>query len=223
MRVFGRTLVLGFMLTVCAPTGAAAETIAINPDDPCSLLPTLNCTSMELFDALSTTARWDGTFADEGDNIFLFSFSLEEATRLLVTTDSWAAQNFDPTLGLFYADGSIVTLSDDTLARFFDIDPNGEFTGALNFDDHIDVELAGGEYLLALVFGSLHESLATGFDCASGCGLDGASAFGFDATLVNQTVPEPGTLALMVGGAAAGLVHRRRTRKRQDHSSSVSR
>ena len=221
MRVFGRALILGIMVYLCAPTSAAAAPITVGSGGSCGSGLTLNCGLFELFAPSSTEARWDGVFGDEGSDLFLFSFSFDEATRLSVTTDSWASQNFDPTLGLFNADGSILTLADGTAARFFDIDLFG------NLDDHIDVELAQGNYLLALVFGSLHESLQTGFDCESGCGLDGSPAFGFSASVspVNDPapVPEPGTLTLMAGGAIAGLLQRHRTRKRQLHSSSVSR
>jgi PEP-CTERM motif-containing protein len=220
MRVFGRALVLGFLFMVCAPRGAAAAPIAVGDGASCGLGLTLNCGSFDLFGPSSTQARWDGVFGDQGSDMFLFAFSFDEATRLSVTTDSWDP-NVDPTLGLFHKDGSIVTLADGTQARFFDIDIFG------NFDDHIDVELAQGDYLLALVFGSLRESLQAGFDCDAGCGLDGGPAFGFDASVspVNQPapVPEPGTLTLMAGGAIAGLLQRRRTKKRQAHSSSVSR
>ena len=226
MRLFGRALVLGFMVIVCAPTGAAAAPITVGDGGLCGTELTLNCGLFELFAPSSTEARWDGVFGDQGSDIFLFSFSFDEATRLSVTTDSWASQSFDPTLGLFHADGSIVTFADDTPARFFDIDPFGVVQ--LNLDDHIDVELAQGDYLLALVFGNLHDSLQAEFDCASGCTLDGTPTFGFNSSVspVNEPapVPEPGTLTLMAGGAIAGLLQRRhRTQKRQPHSSSVSR
>lgn len=213
MRVFGRALVLGAMLVACLPTGAAAAPIVVGDGTACGFGLGSNCGLFDLFDASSTTARQDGTFGDLGDDIFLFSFHLDEATRLTVTTDSWTP-NFDPTLGLFRNTGSIVTLADNTAARFFDIDPFGVVQ--LNLNDHIDLELAQGDYLLALVFGNLHDSLQDGFDCGAGCSLDGALAFGFDASVspVNQPVPEPGTLTLMAGGAIAGLLHRRHLKKR---------
>ena len=106
--------------------------------------------------------------------------------------------------------------------------------------DNIPVILAPGAYLLALIGPSNFfnsdplnnlESLAFGFSqdflttpCAAGepgC----AFSVAFNATPVDggpDPIPEPGTLTLMAGGAIAGLIHRRRSKKRT-RSESVSR
>jgi hypothetical protein len=80
-------------------------------------------------------------------------------------------------------------------------------------------------YLLALVTGFAYESLETPFD---GGDLSRGSTFSFTLNAAPDVegpapVPEPGTLTLMAGGALAGLLQRRRIRKRQGCSSSVSR
>ncbi len=209
MRVSGRALVLGFLAVVLAPAAASAAPILVGrPAGACgALVPdtTLNCSAFAL-DPFAADPTWEGAFEDPSD-VALFSFTFDEASRLSVTTSSWAAGNFDPTLGLFHGDGSILELPDSTPARFFDIDIFA------NFDDHIDLELGPGSYLLALAVGNLRESLLAGFDCESGCDFAGGAAFSFEASAstLNGTapVPEPATLTLVAGGALAGWLRRR--------------
>jgi hypothetical protein len=146
-------------------------------------------------------------------------------------------------LGLFNSDGTFVTFEDpanggaETEARFFDIDP------VADHNDTFTLTLEGGDYLLALIVGStlididgslftvgvnnFHESLLSGFDCddAELCGSFGllGQDFAFNMEVPDGApVPEPGTLTLMAGGAIAGLIQRRRSKKR-NQSESVSR
>src|SRR5687767_1365840 len=198
MRVSGRAFVLGLLAIALAPAAASAAPILLrSPAGSCGgVVPdtTLNCSVFAL-DPFSADSAWEGTFEDPSD-VALFSFTFDEASRLTVTTSSWAdGTNFDPTLGLFHGDGTILELPDGTTARFFDIDI---FT---NYDDHLDLELGAGSYLLALVVGNLRESLLAGFECASDCEFGGGAAFSFEASasLVDDgtgtaPIPEPATL-----------------------------
>jgi hypothetical protein len=222
MRASGRALVLGF-LALAPAAASAAPIIPGSPAGSCgALVPdtTLNCSVFAL-DPFSADPAWEGTFEDPSD-VALFSFTFAEAARLTVTTSSYAAGNFDPTLGLFHGDGTILELPDSTPARFFDIDV---FAG--NWDDHIDLELGPGSYLLALALGNLRESLLAGFDCDFGCDFAGGPAFSFEASASTvdgngpAPVPEPATLTLVAGGALAGWLQRRRVKRRQN--SAVSR
>src|SRR5687768_2643677 len=124
MRVSGRAFVLGLLAIALAPAAASAAPILLrSPAGSCgALVPdtTLNCSVFAL-DPFSADSAWEGTFEDPSD-VALFSFTFDEAARLTVSTSSWAAGNFDPTLGLFHGDGSVLVLPDSTEARQFDID-----------------------------------------------------------------------------------------------------
>jgi hypothetical protein len=193
---------------------AASPVVAGSSGTDCTFLGTGTLANCSLFalDPFSPDPLREGSF-DTAADVALFAFSFAEASRLSVTTSSYAAGNFDPTLGLFRSDGAILELPDSTPARFFDIDIFG------NFDDHIDLTLGPGSYLMALVVGNLRDSLLGGFECDTGCDFMGGAAFRFDASAEpvggnTDPVPEPATVTLVAGGAIAGWLQRRRARAR---------
>jgi len=216
MRTSRRAVVLGFLVAVCAPGAAVASPVlGGSSGTACTFLGAGTLANCSLFalDPFSPDPLREGTFDTPGD-VALFSFTFDETSRLSVTTSSYAAGNFDPTLGLFHSDGLIVELPDSTPARFFDIDIFA------NFDDHIDLTLGPGSYLLALAIGNLRESLLGGFECETGCDFMGGAEFRFEASATpvdgnTEPVPEPATVTLVAGGAVAGWLQRRRARSRK--------
>jgi hypothetical protein len=226
MGVFGRALVLGFLVVVCAPRGLSATPLVngtgglscgdlapITPDERCGLF------SISSGDELTV----DFSLYED---VALFQFHLDGDTILSVTTDPFWEDLSGPYFGIYDSD----TLD---LATYLDPDGSGAFLPALfsSLDptdpNSAPVILGEGDYVLALVgpFNLLHESLATGFDAdgfdATECASD-ASGCTFALAFNAQPVPEPGTLTLMAGGAIAGLIQRRRSKKR-NRSESVSR
>jgi hypothetical protein len=225
MGVFERALVLGLLLAVCAPRSAAAAPIVDGLEGPtCGSLVGETSLACGLFDLDPFDARnVDGSLGSASD-LALFEFVFTEETRLTITTASYVLNNFDPTLGLYQRTGEILSVPDPSspgalmFARFFDVSLETQ-----NYDDHIDVTLGPGSYLMALYGNELGESLLSPLLCddpALGCTFDRGSTFSFavSANLVADgepaPVPEPGTLTLMAGGAIAGLIQRRRTKKR---------
>jgi hypothetical protein len=195
--------------------------------DVLSQIGTPECSLFALAD-FSAPLSFSGEFATLGD-MALFSFTFDVETRLQIETTSFgfgrlpAFQSFDPTLALYRSDGSIMRVPDPAgsgeliLANQFDINVDSG-----NLDDRIDVVLADGSYLLALVAGFAYESLLTEFDCGS-CDLTRGTGFALDfRAAAPAPIPEPGTLTLMAGGALAGLIQRRRA-KRRARASSISR
>lgn len=236
MRVFGRALLLGFLVAVFAPAGATAAPFLLDSSgltdngDPCAgvvdSIGTPECSWFAIND-LSRPLSFTGGFNTTGD-MALFSFTLTGDTRLQIETTSFRdpVNSFDPTLALYHPDGSIMTVPDPAgsgqpiTANQFDISLDLGI-----YDDRIDLVLGQGNYLLALVTGFAYESLQTPID---GGDLSLGSAFSFTFNAAPEDggpapVPEPGTLTLMAGGAIAGLLQRRRSRKRHTHSSAVSR
>ena len=236
MRVFGRALVLGFLSALFTSTGATAAPFLLEssglPDSGAtctSVLSSIGTSECSWFaiDDPSAPLSFSGGFNTAGD-MALFSFTFTQDTRLQIETTSFRAplNSFDPTLALYHPDGSIMLVPDP--AGSGELITANQFDISLDlgiYDDRIDLVLGQGTYLLALVTGFAYESLQTPFD---GGDLSRGSvfSFAFDAAPEGGApapVPEPGTLTMVAGGAIAGLLQRRRTRKRQDHSSSVSR
>ena len=243
MRLFGRALILGLTVVVCVPGAASAAPILADGTTgaSCDGLVATSTTTCGLFEL--SFSEMGGTF-DFDNDVALFQLIVPEGTLLsfsATTTSYEGGTNFDPSLALFYSSGQIVTFADPGGSEAMFPAKGTDIDGA-DFNDQLAVTLTGGEYLLALykypngatidqITGL--DSLLAGFECdrltpdsLTACdGAPGGNAFAFTATLdgVPAPVPEPGTLTLMAGGAIAGLVRRRRTRKRQIHSSSVSR
>jgi hypothetical protein len=221
MRTSRRAVVLGFLVAVCAPGAVSASPIiGATAGSSCGALSA--ATSCGRFDLDPFTPRIvDGQFESAGD-VALFEFEFDVETILTVTTTSYAAGNFDPTLGLFERGGDILSVPDPAnggalgFARFFDVDLFGGL-----YDDHIDVTLGPGSYIMALAAGELGESLLSPFFCETGgCDFNGGNAFSFSvsATPVDgntEPVPEPATVTLVAGGALAGWLQRRRARSRR--------
>jgi hypothetical protein len=220
MRLFGRGLILAAFLCASAPSVAGAAPIGLGSGGCAGLVASAECRLLDIDPA--TFAGLEGSFQTFGD-IALFAFTFLEDTRLIATTSSYAAGSFDPTFGLFHGTGNILEFDGPgglTPARFFDISLD---TG--DYDDRIDLVLAAGSYIMALIafpndFSGLPGSLQAGFACddLSLCpeGAPGLFAFDFAATPVEeptQSVPEPSTLAL-VGSAAIVAMLRRRREKR---------
>ena len=223
MRTSRRAIVLGFLVAVCAPGAASASPIiGATAGSSCgTLVGASTVGSCGGFDLDPFSPRIvDGQF-ESGADVALFEFEFDVETILTVTTTSYAAGNFDPTLGLFERGGDILSVPDPAnggalgFARFFDVDLFGGL-----YDDHIEVTLGPGAYILALAAGELGESLLAPFVCDSGCDFNGGSSFSFSvgATLVDgntEPVPEPATVTLVAGGAIAGWLQRRRGRSRK--------
>jgi hypothetical protein len=147
------------------------------------------------------------------------------------TTSYGNGTNFDPSLALFYGDGQhlgeIVTFTDPDGAPFA---AKGTDIDGTNFDDHLALALGPGSYLLALYkfpngatidLATGLDSLLAGFECdlTTSCnGAAGGNTFAFSVSTDDggaAPVPEPGTLTLIAGGALAGLIQRRRLKKRK--------
>jgi len=214
MRASRRAIVLGFVLAVCAPGAASASPMlggSGGSDCTFGLVTLANC-SLFALDPFSPDPLREGTFDTAGD-LAIFSFHFDEASRLSVSTSSYADGSFDPQLGLFRADGTLLELADGTAARFFDNNLD-----AFDYDDHIDLELGQGSYFMALAVAGLRDSLFAGSDCDSLCDFPGI-AFSFEVSADpvggnTDPVPEPATVTLVAGGALAGWLPRRRARTR---------
>ena len=105
MRVFGRVLILAGLVGVVTPAVGYAAPIGLG-DAACQFVASTECRQTTITNPLVLT-EFGGAFDTFGD-IALFKFELEDAAQLSVTTTSYAGGSFDPTLGLFRADGSIV-------------------------------------------------------------------------------------------------------------------
>ena len=221
MRVFTRGLILGALFCASAPSVASAAPIGLGSGGCGVLVASADCRLLSI-DA-ATFAGLEGSLQTFSD-VALFAFTFLEETRLTATTSSYAAGSFDPTFGLFHGDGSILEFVGPdglTPARFFDISLDlGQY------DDHIDLVLAAGSYVMALIaypndFSGLPGSLQDGFACGDPtlCPADAPGGFAFDFTATpvddgpSQRVPEPNTLALLGSAALAALVRRRREKR----------
>jgi hypothetical protein len=228
------------MVALCAPAGAAASPLLDQIGaSGCTLVADPTLCTITVIDSFADMEVTGELVPDNG--VALFAFELTDPTTFSVFTTS-ATSGFDPALGLFHGDdsdplhplGNVVTYSNaegEFRAISYDIDTNTNFDAQL-----LDLTLDAGVYLLALVqypnefkndVGSLEESLQAGFTCDDplvGCAFTGGTyTFTIDVDDgVPAPVPEPGTLTLMAGGALAGLIRRRRSKKR-NRSESVSR
>jgi hypothetical protein len=167
---------------------------------------------------------FSGVFGTDTD-VALILFSLTDASRIDVSTTSFADGGFDPLLSLFSFSDPTNLSSGILLADNDDSDPdNGVFDARLRSSSDVDVSrfdiLAAGLYGITVT-----EALnySTGFTFGEGFSFDGNAPFvceaacGFGGTLTITPVeqpapgPEPGTLALMASGVG-WLAARRRTR-----------
>jgi PEP-CTERM motif len=247
MRVSGRALVLAGFVAFCVPAGATAAPIVTGID------PVGTCLDLGLVGATTTACsvfNVDPYSQDplsvqlsSSQDVVLLSFELVSDTLFSVLTTPFTSSSDGPTIGLFYStspEPGNTPLSVVTFAN-----PDGSVETAIgpiispldpNAPDPNPRLVTQGSYLLALIhptnfLGGTPESLLAPFTLDAGgtlCTEDPTGcAFSVSFTLPEDggpaPVPEPGTLTLMAGGAIAGLLQRRRTRKRQAHSSSVSR
>lgn len=241
MRVVGRALILGFLVSICAPVATFAATLSLGDGALCGdrvASTTQNCSfygTLDPFgpDPLTITGGFD--FDNE---VALFELFFDTSTQFSVTATSTGDGIFDPAIGLFYAEGpsrgEAVTYLDPVQGELRAISYDVNLFD--NFDAQLDLTLEGRYYLALIKYsnefnGAPVESLLAGFNCDNPevpCDFDPglrdySITMSAEADGAPAPVPEPGTLTLMAGGAIAGLLQRRRTRKRQDRSSSVSR
>lgn len=237
MRVCLRTTVLGAFISALSPIPAQAAAIVPGmTGTACAILfpgASSSCSVFNIDDPFAAP-NVSGEFELDND-VALFRFSLSGQTTFSAFTSSYAIGGFDPTIGLFDVNGTIVQYADPEgsaafyPARGVDID---QFSG--NYDDMLPMLLLGpGTYYLALMeypnffksdlngLDSLLEGFASD-DFAGACSQDGLRTCSFSlavtAHAVDTTpVPEPGTLPLLVlGSAAAGFFRRRRAREVAD-------
>ena len=215
MRVFARVLILGGLLSALAPAPASAAPILLPSGDSGGSCQTVlgvansNC-SLFSFDPLAGSNVSDLMFASNKD-VALFQFFLGFDATFAVDT---SLTGLDTWLGLFRADTK-------EMYSYFDpvVDAELQAFGSKSLEG---VLLDGGRsYYLAVLlnpngFSGTPTSLLEGFACDGidvdgGC-LNGGGRFSLGLAAQPQPVPEPGTLALVGGGAIAALV-RRRSRK----------
>jgi PEP-CTERM motif len=250
MRVFGRALVLGFMVIGCAPSGVSAAPIVAgltpNPDGCGNRVDvTTNC-SLFGGEAIASGDPFTIDFNTAGD-VALFEFTFSTDTYFSVTTDPFWTDLTGPFFGVFNPlslDSNGVPLPDSLKAVTFAVpgDPDASIPALQDVlatpdpasPDFTPLLFTQGSYLFALIGPSnfFHDSLAAGFDLdsellnspcepgAAGCRF--TVAFNTTPVETPAPVPEPGTLTLMAGGAIAGLIQRRRLKKR-NRAESVSR
>jgi len=248
MRVFGRVLVFAGLVAVCVPAGAAAAPIVVGIDpvgtclDQALVGPTTTACSVFNVDPYSQDPL--SVQLSSSEDVVLLAFNLISDTLFSVLTTPFTSSSDGPTIGLFHSTSP--TTGDTALSVVTFSNSDGSIETAIgpvispldpNAADPNPRMVAAGSYLLALIhptnfFGGSPESLLEPFTLDSGgtpCADDPTGcAFSVSFTLPEDgggpaPVPEPGTLTLMAGGAIAGLVQRRRTRKRQALSSTVSR
>ena len=216
MRVFAQVLILGGLLSALAPAPVSAAPILLpSGDSGGSCLNVLgvansNC-SLFSFDPLADSNVFDLTFASNKD-VALFQFFLGFDATFAVDT---SLTGLDTWLGLFRADTK-------EMYSYFDpvVDAELQAFGSKSLEG---VLLDGGtSYYLAVLlnpngFSGTPSSLLEGFACDGAIEIDnpclsGGGEFSLSLDAQPQPVPEPGTLALVGGGAIAALV-RRRSRK----------
>ena len=235
MRVLGRALVLGLLVVVCAPRSAAGAPFRLlgegDPDigSECgTALAPFDSDKCRLFSLESLSAELEVGFSSWGD-VALFEFTLSTDTPFSVTTQPiWTDPLGGPFVGVYHH----ATAAEHALALYSFTASDGAEYFALNeilsppdpLSPDIPLILPMGSYYFALSGpeNNLREVLGTGFDldgderlCEEGmpgCSFSVTFHAGSDGN--PAPVPEPGTLTLMAGGAIAGLLHRRRTRKR---------
>ena len=186
--------------------------------------------AVSAFAAQAAEFTFTGQLAHDTD-IVRIEFAVDAPSAVRLWTDSWQdGLNFDPTLAVFTAGGSLIAAGDDTP------EPADLLPGQGGYDSRIDLEpLAAGRYLLTLTASG---NDALGPTLSNGFSLDGSAPIaiadwnqpsydldkndqkngfwrvhvaGVDGA-VAPPVPEPGTLALMLAGliGMAATISRRR-------------
>jgi len=221
MRVFGRALVMGFVVAVCAPSAvAAAPLVNLDPvlgDCPGGVV----APSCQLFRLEQLTSDPLAITLENLEDVLLVEFGLASDSFFSVTTTPFNTTELQgPVLGVFDPEsGSVLTRVDPELGEIRAV---GE---AISPSDGSAPTffLEQGTYLLALLsptnlFGGVPiESIFAAFSndaFPAPCSAEEGCAFSlsFNVTPVDEVapVPEPGTLTLVGGGAVAALLRRRR-------------
>ncbi len=233
MRVLGRGLVLGGLLSALATAPANATPILSSSSDSGAVCDDVlgvansNCRLFSL-GALTGAATFNLELASDRD-VALFEFFIDADATFAAETSS---TGLFPLLGLF---------SDDATKTIYSYtDPNNGELQAFGFERLDGVLLdgvqAGTSYYLAVLlypngFTGIPTSLMAPFACdgENRDGLDsegnvlcpgagGSFSLRFSATSTDggpQPVPEPATFTLVAGGALAALVRRRSTKRNQ--------
>ena len=235
MGVFARGLILTGLLCAFAPGAAHATPLLVQSSSDvevkeCGLIVAndANCQLFSLGSLLESTVL-ELTF-DSSKDVALFEFTIAADSNFEALTSSLG---LDTMLGLFDATGVIHQYQNPDLTDAF---------GANITDSNLNDQLggfalaAGTSYYLAVLldmdpawtngFTGDPESLSQGFACDADECLGSGGTFTLTLSALSDgqpaPVPEPGTLTLMAGGALAGLIQRRRSKKR-NRSESVSR
>ena len=175
MSVSLRAAVLGASMLALSPIPAHAAAIVSGlTGTPCGALggPSTSCTVFDV-DPF-TTVPFSGQFEFDND-VALFAFVLTGQTTFSVATNSYAAGGFDPTIGLFLQNGTIVQYPDPNPdpnpavpvafypAYGVDVDPDPNNP---NYDDILPTLLLDpGTYYLALIeYGNFFKSDLNGLD-----------------------------------------------------------
>jgi hypothetical protein len=178
-----------------------------------------------------------GTF-DFDDDIALIDFNVPTLTEVQLLSLGYAggtnlagevipAGGFDTTFNLFDSAGGLVAIDDDGRVV---LDPTNTdpVTGAI-YDSYLSIDLAAGDYTLAL---TQYDNFANGANLSDGFARDGQPDFTFvdgfgtnpyfndvsgDGRTGNwavdvRVVPEPTGVVLMVFGSAAAMLGDRRQR-----------
>jgi hypothetical protein len=228
MRVLGRAAVLGFLVAVCAAVPASAASINIGTQGLCpAQVVATSCSLFDLGRELSSPGTVD--IANHED-VLLLQFDLEFDSFFSVATAPFnTSETLGPLLGVFNPiSGGVVTQGD--------IRALGEIISPSNPSDPAFTPflLEQGTYLLAVLsprnlfggaflggaeiesifatFSNDDEAFHAPCQADEGCGF--SLAFSVSSAVDPAPVPEPGTLTLMAGGAIAGLIQRRRAKRR---------
>jgi len=209
-------------------TGAVISVSAVS-------MSVIGSTSAQAIDVAFTT-----TFDNDNDVQFI-DFTIDTARNITLFSSSWDDGGFDPIMGLWDANGTLIQQQDD-IGYTGSLFSNGVEYDYGVWDSNFTEWLDAGSYTVSIAQynnfsnssylgdGFLHDGLGNEnftaqFGCSNGsfCGVSDFNdnrenygtfhILGADSVSISQNIPEPGTVVGLLAVGLGGTVLRRRQEK----------